>query len=104
MADALPAGRHVPVTEHRPRPNRVGGAAGCGRGRLQVTCPHPRRVVYKAEALGKGPTIRSVVTSRTDEPLAIYGRYADRAIPTVSGGANLAIGASVLKEAVHQAQ
>lgn len=37
-----------------------------------------RRVVYKAEALPKGPNTRFVVTSRPDEPLAIYDWYVDR--------------------------
>ncbi len=34
--------------------------------------PRPRRVVFKAEALAKGPNTRFVVTPRTDEPLAVY--------------------------------
>ena len=38
----------------------------------------PRRVVYKAEALAKGPNTRFVVTSRPDEPLALYDWYVDR--------------------------
>jgi Transposase DDE domain group 1 len=42
------------------------------------TWPTPRRVIYKAEALAKGPNTRFVVTSRTDEPLMIYDRYVDR--------------------------
>jgi hypothetical protein len=40
--------------------------------------PHPRRVVFKAEILRKGPNTRFVVTSRTDDPLAVYDRYVDR--------------------------
>jgi len=40
--------------------------------------PHPRRVVFKAEILLKGPNTRFVVTSRTDDPLAVYDRYVDR--------------------------
>jgi hypothetical protein len=40
--------------------------------------PSPRRVVYKAETLEKGPNTRFVVTSRTDEPLALYDWYVDR--------------------------
>jgi hypothetical protein len=40
--------------------------------------PHPRRVVFKAEILPKGPNTRFVVTSRTDAPLAVYDRYVDR--------------------------
>jgi Transposase DDE domain group 1 len=40
--------------------------------------PHPRRVVFKAEALERGPNTRFVVTSRPDEPLALYDLYVDR--------------------------
>jgi Transposase DDE domain group 1 len=40
-----------------------------------------RRVVYKAEALPKGPNTRFVVTTRTDPPLAVYGFYVDRGTP-----------------------
>jgi hypothetical protein len=40
--------------------------------------PHPRRVVFKAEILLKGPNTRFVVTTRTDDPLAVYDRYVDR--------------------------
>jgi hypothetical protein len=36
---------------------------------------HPRRVVYKAEALDKGPNTRFVVTTRPDEPAALYDFY-----------------------------
>jgi hypothetical protein len=39
---------------------------------------HPRRVVYKAEILGKGPNTRFVVTTRPEPPLAVYDRYVDR--------------------------
>ena len=39
---------------------------------------HPRRVVYKAEVLDKGPNTRFVVTTRTDPPLALYDHYVDR--------------------------
>jgi hypothetical protein len=39
---------------------------------------HPRRVVYKAEILGKGPNTRFVVTTRPDPPLALYDHYVDR--------------------------
>jgi hypothetical protein len=42
---------------------------------------HPRRVVYKAEALGKGPNRRFVVTTRSDKPLALYDWYVDRGEP-----------------------
>ena len=37
-----------------------------------------RRVVYKAEALEKGPNTRFVVTTSKATPLAVYDRYVDR--------------------------
>jgi hypothetical protein len=37
-----------------------------------------RRVVYKAEALDQGPNTRFVVTTRTDDPAALYEFYVDR--------------------------
>jgi hypothetical protein len=40
-----------------------------------------RRVVFKAEALGKGPNTRFVVTTRPDPPLACYDHYVDRGEP-----------------------
>ena len=40
--------------------------------------PHARRVVFKAEILLKGPNTRFVVTTRTDDPLAVYDFYVDR--------------------------
>jgi hypothetical protein len=42
---------------------------------------HERHVVYKAEALVKGPNTRFVVTTRTDPPLAVYNFYVDRGTP-----------------------
>ena len=39
---------------------------------------HPRRVVFKAEILAKGPNTRFVVTTRAAPPLALYDRYVDR--------------------------
>ncbi len=42
---------------------------------------HPRRVVYKAEALDKGPNTRFVVTTRPDEPEALYDFYVERGEP-----------------------
>jgi hypothetical protein len=42
---------------------------------------HARRVVDKAEALDKGPNTRFVVTSRRDEPTALYDFYVDRGEP-----------------------
>jgi hypothetical protein len=40
-----------------------------------------RRVVYKAEALAKGPNTRFVVTTRSAAPLALYDWYVDRGAP-----------------------
>jgi hypothetical protein len=40
-----------------------------------------RRVVYKAEALAKGPNTRFVVTTRADAPLSVYDWYVDRGEP-----------------------
>ncbi len=37
---------------------------------------HPRRVVYKAEAMEKGTNTRFVVTTRTDDPEDLYEFYA----------------------------
>jgi hypothetical protein len=42
---------------------------------------HLRRVVYKAEALPKGPNTRFVVTTRGDPPLALYNWYVRRGEP-----------------------
>ena len=39
---------------------------------------HPRRVIIKAEALPKGPNTRFVVTTRAEEPEALYDWYVDR--------------------------
>src|ERR687883_658581 len=41
----------------------------------------PRRVVYKAEALDKGPNTRFVVTTRADAPAALYDFYVERGEP-----------------------
>ena len=43
--------------------------------------PVARRVVYKAEALAKGPNTRFVVTSKKEAPLAVYDFYVDRGEP-----------------------
>jgi Transposase DDE domain group 1 len=43
--------------------------------------PTSRRVVFKAEALAKGPNTRFVVTTRADDPLAVYDWYVDRGEP-----------------------
>jgi hypothetical protein len=45
------------------------------------TWAEPRRVVYKAEALEKGPNTRFVVTTRSDAPLELYDWYVDRGEP-----------------------
>ena len=45
------------------------------------TWDQARRVVYKAEALDKGPNTRFVVTTRTDPPEALYDWYVDRGEP-----------------------
>lgn len=63
-------------------------AAGGTKMRLAGETPYQagtwdraRRVVYKAEALAKGPNTRFVVTSRDDAPLALYDWYVDRGEP-----------------------
>jgi hypothetical protein len=43
--------------------------------------PAPRRVVFKAEVLAKGPNTRFVVTTRPDPPLALYNWYVERGRP-----------------------
>jgi hypothetical protein len=45
------------------------------------TWDRARRVVYKAETLEKGPNTRFVVTTRTDDPTAVYDWYVDRGEP-----------------------
>jgi hypothetical protein len=42
---------------------------------------HLRRVVYKAEALPKGPNTRFIVTTRSDAPLPLYNWYVRRGEP-----------------------
>src|SRR6187402_1585932 len=50
-----------------------------GQTRYQAgSWPAHRRVVFKAEILAKGPNTRFVVTTRTDDPLALYDWYVDR--------------------------
>ena len=39
---------------------------------------HERRVIIKTEVLAKGPNVRFVVTTRTDEPEALYTFYIQR--------------------------
>ncbi|MGE5617846.1 MAG: IS1380 family transposase [Sphingomonadaceae bacterium] len=53
---------------------RLAGEAGYAAD----SWPHFRRVVFKAEALAKGPNTRFVATNRTDEPLALYDYYVQR--------------------------
>lgn len=43
--------------------------------------PRARRVVYKAEALERGPNTRFVVTTRPDAPVAVYDWYLQRGEP-----------------------
>jgi len=43
--------------------------------------PQARRVVYKAEELEKGSNLRFVVTTRSEEPLALYNWYVRRGEP-----------------------
>lgn len=51
----------------------------CAETRYQAgSWTRERRVVYKAEALDKGPNTRFVVTSRGDDPLTLYNWYVDR--------------------------
>lgn len=45
------------------------------------TWTHPRRVVFKAEALEQGPNVRFVVTTRSDAALALYNWYVQRGTP-----------------------
>jgi hypothetical protein len=56
---------------------RLAGATSYQAG----SWPRPRRVVFKAEILTKGPNTRFVVTTRADAPLAVYDWYVDRGEP-----------------------
>jgi hypothetical protein len=56
---------------------RLAGEAPYQAGRWSI----PRRVVFKAEVLAKGPNTRFVVTTRTDPPLAVYNWYVARGEP-----------------------
>src|SRR5918911_977500 len=49
--------------------------------RLRAAWPAERRVVFKAEALAKGPNTRFVLTTRTDAPMTVYDWYVDRGEP-----------------------
>jgi hypothetical protein len=69
------------LAEARAQSEAQGGAQVRLAGETQYQAgswAHPRRVVFKAEILGKGPNTRFVVTTRTDPPLATYDRYVDR--------------------------
>jgi len=69
------------LAEARARSAERGGAKVrlAGEGRYQAkTWPRPRRVVFKAEVLAKGPNTRFVVTNRDADPLALYDFYVDR--------------------------
>jgi hypothetical protein len=46
-----------------------------------ATWPRERRVVFKAEALAKGPNSRFVLTTRADPAAAVYEWYVDRGEP-----------------------
>jgi hypothetical protein len=56
---------------------RLAGEATYAAG----TWTHPRRVVFKAEALEQGPNVRFVVNTRADSPLALYNWYVQRGTP-----------------------
>jgi hypothetical protein len=50
-----------------------------GQGQYQAaTWEHERRVIIKTEVLAKGPNVRCVVTTRDDEPAALYAFYIQR--------------------------
>jgi hypothetical protein len=74
--------RAAPLLEEaRTQSAEQGGAKVrlAGETRYQAgSWPIPRRVVFKAEILTKGPNTRFVVTTRTDEALALYNWYVDR--------------------------
>jgi hypothetical protein len=72
------------LAEARAESERLGGAkvrlAGEAAYRAE-SWSRPRRVVFKAEVLAKGPNTRFVLTTRTDQPLALYDWYVDRGTP-----------------------
>lgn len=72
------------LAEAQAESERLGGAkvrlAGATSYQAE-SWPRARRVVFKAEVLPKGPNTRFVVTSRPDEPLAVYDWYVDRGEP-----------------------
>jgi hypothetical protein len=64
---------------------RESGESGGQRVRLVADAPYragswdrPRRVIYKAEMLQKGPNTRFVVTNRPDDPRKLYDWYVRR--------------------------
>jgi hypothetical protein len=72
------------LAEAEAQSRRQGGAKVrlAGEAHYQAgSWPAERRVVFKAEVLVKGPNTRFVVTTRTDEPLAVYDWYVDRGQP-----------------------
>ena len=74
----------APLLEEAQRQERETGAKVRLAGEAQYAAdswPQPRRVVFKAEVLPKGPNTRFVVTNRTDEPLALYNWYVRRGEP-----------------------
>jgi hypothetical protein len=75
----------VAVAELQAEAQRPSLAAGGAKVRLlgetsyrAGTWPHPRRVITKAEIWEKGLNTRFVVTSRDDDPSALYDGYTDR--------------------------
>jgi hypothetical protein len=72
----------APLLEEARRQSAAQGGAKvrlAGEDRYRAkTWPRLRRVIFKAEVLINGPNTRFVVTSRDDEPLALYDFYVDR--------------------------
>jgi hypothetical protein len=75
----------APLVDEAARQRQETGAKVRLAGETQYAADswsHPRRVLFKAEELAKGSTLRFVVTSRTDvEPLAHYDWYVRRGEP-----------------------
>jgi Transposase DDE domain group 1 len=72
------------LAEARAQSQAQGGAkvrlAGATAYRA-ASWPQPRRVVFQAEVLAKGPNTRFVVTTRADPPLVVDDRYVARGEP-----------------------
>ena len=72
----------APLLAQAPAQQRARPARRCAWSTRTATRPAAgsteRRVVYKAEALDKGPNTRFVVTTRNDPPAALYDLYIDR--------------------------